>query len=186
MSKIFITSDTHFGQDKDFIWGKRGFNSVDEMNSKIIQNWNNVVSPEDTVYHLGDVMLGDTEKGIHCLEQLNGKIHIVWGNHCTNTRKELYKTCHNVVESCGFATIIKHKGYTFYLSHYPTITSNYDVDKPLKSRVINLAGHSHVFDPYSDWDKGLIYHVEMETNNCTPWDLDIIIKNIKEKLNEEK
>jgi calcineurin-like phosphoesterase family protein len=182
MGKIFLTSDTHFGHNKPFVWEERGFSSVEEMNYRIIQNWNNIVSSEDTVYHLGDVMLGDTNKGIYCLEQLNGKIHIVWGNHCTNTRKELYKTCHNVIESCGFATIIKHKGYTFYLSHYPTITSNYDIDKPLKSRVINLCGHSHVTDPFADWEKGLIYHVELDAHNCYPVCLDDIIEDIKNKL----
>ena len=31
MSNIWLTSDTHFGHDKDFIWGSRGFKNVYEM-----------------------------------------------------------------------------------------------------------------------------------------------------------
>ena len=32
VSKIFVTSDLHFGHDREFIWKARGFNSVQEMN----------------------------------------------------------------------------------------------------------------------------------------------------------
>ena len=35
--------------DKEFIWGARGFNSVDEMNIEIVKRWNSVVAPEDIV-----------------------------------------------------------------------------------------------------------------------------------------
>lgn len=35
---IYFTADLHFGHNKEFIYKKRGFNSVDEMNNKIIEN----------------------------------------------------------------------------------------------------------------------------------------------------
>ena len=47
MSKIWLTSDLHFGHDREFIWGPRGFKNVNEMNEAIIKNWNAVVAPED-------------------------------------------------------------------------------------------------------------------------------------------
>ena len=37
MSKIFLTSDSHFNHNKDFIYERRGFNSIEEMNEKIIE-----------------------------------------------------------------------------------------------------------------------------------------------------
>ena len=98
MGKIFLTSDTHFGHDRQFIWGPRGFESVWKMNGAIVENWNKTVNTEDDVYLLGDVMLGDNEYGLTCLKQLKGNIHIVRGNHDTNTRMELYNKCWNVVE----------------------------------------------------------------------------------------
>ena len=39
MEKIWITSDLHFGHDREFIWKARGFNSIEEMNETIIQKW---------------------------------------------------------------------------------------------------------------------------------------------------
>lgn len=97
--KIWFTSDTHFGWGhvKDFLWAPRGFNSIEEHDTAIIENWNSIVDPDDEVYHLGDVMLGDNEHGIKCLEQLNGRIHILIGNHDTDTRIQLYRQCKNVV-----------------------------------------------------------------------------------------
>jgi len=57
MSQIWFTSDTHFGHDRDFVWGVRGFKNVDEMNKEIIKRWNSVVAKDDIVYHLGDVII---------------------------------------------------------------------------------------------------------------------------------
>ena len=39
----------------------RPFNTVEDMNEHIVEKWNSVVSPEDTVYHLGDCFMGPLE-----------------------------------------------------------------------------------------------------------------------------
>ena len=59
MGKIYLISDTHFNHNKDFVYKARGFNSIEEMNEKIIENWNSVVTDEDTIYVLGDVIMGE-------------------------------------------------------------------------------------------------------------------------------
>lgn len=182
MGQIWVTSDWHFCHDRDFIWCPRGFNSVYEMNKAIVERYNAVVNPEDDVYCLGDCMLNDNEEGMRLIKQLKGHIHIIRGNHDTNPRMEMYKNCWNVVEVCE-GKYLNYNGYHFYLSHYPCLCSNEDFDKPLKSRVISLCGHSHVQDSFTDWDKGLIYHCEVDTNNCKPWSIDEIIEKIKEKIN---
>lgn len=177
MSKIWMTSDLHFGHDREFIWGPRGFKNVQEMNEAIVKNWNAVVAPEDKVYVLGDLMLGDNEAGIKMIKQLKGTIHVILGNHDTKTRAEMYKECPNVAD-VQHATVIKFKGYTFYLSHYPTMTSNHDENKPLKAQTISLCGHSHYTNKFEDMGKGIIYHVEMEAHNCKPILIEEIIKDI--------
>ena len=181
--KIFVTSDTHFWHNREFLWQPRGFNSVLEMNKEIINRWNSVVRYDDEVYLLGDLMLNNNDEGMRCLRQLNGNIHIILGNHDTDTRVDLYRDARYNIDVIGYATIIKYKGYHFYLSHYPTLTSNLDADKPLKARILNICGHSHTQDPFADWDKGYIFHAELDTNNCYPWLLDDIIEKIKEKIN---
>ena len=86
-------------------------------------------------------MLGDNEAGIKMIKQLKGTIHIILGNHDTKARAEMYKECHNVAD-VQYATIIKFKGYTFYLSHYPTITSNLEKEFG-KHCILNLFAHTH-------------------------------------------
>ena len=86
-NKIWFVSDTHFGHQKEFLWGPRGFESSKEHDEAVIRNWNSVVAPEDIVYHLGDVMLGDNEYGLECLKRLNGKIHIISKTEHGNKQK---------------------------------------------------------------------------------------------------
>ena len=178
MNNIWIISDTHFNHNKDFIWKARGFNSVEEMNETIIKNWNDVIQPDDVVYHLGDVMLNDNDGGLKILKNLKGKIHIIIGNHDTDSRIELYKNCYNVVEVV-YATRIKYKGKSFYLSHYPTLTSNLQTN-PDKT-IYNLFGHTHSTDKFYE-DQFYMYNVACDAHNCTPVSIDQIIEDIQKKV----
>lgn len=149
------------------------------MNQTIVENWNDIVKPEDDVYHLGDVMLGNNDENISYVKQLKGNIHIIRGNHDTDSRIAFYKKCWNVVEITE-GQFFKYNGYHFYLSHYPCIVDNYDNNKPLKARMISLCGHRHTQNPFEDFNKGLIYHVEMDAHGCYPISIDEIIQDIKE------
>lgn len=184
MSEIWLTSDSHFCHRQPFLYEPRGFKSIEEHDEAIIQNWNSLVKPDDIVYHLGDVMLNDDERGLKCLQRLNGHIHLIRGNHCTDNRLLKYAECWNVESVGDWATVIKSGKQSIYLSHFPTITSNFDVDKPLKARMVNVCGHTHTKDPFADWNKGLIFHCELDTNNCKPWNLEDILKVIRKRLEE--
>ena len=179
MGKTFLTSDTHFGHDREFLWGPRGFTNYKEHDIAVIENWNNTVTKDDIVYHLGDVMLGDNAYGISCLEQLNGQIKIIPGNHDTPTRLELYKNLPNV-EVLGLAEMIKYKKYNFYLSHHPTMTSNLEKAPYLRMHLINLYGHTHQQKPFYQ-DIPFMFHVGMDSNNCTPILLDDAIELMKKE-----
>lgn len=181
---IFVTSDLHFCHNRPFLYEPRGFHSVYEMNVAIVNNWNSVVSPEDDVYVLGDLMLNDNEEGARLLSILHGHLHIILGNHDTDARIELYKQCPNVVEVCD-AKRLKYNGYHFFLSHYPALTDNHDWDKPLAARCVSLCGHTHTQDRFYDWDKGCIYHCELDAHNNYPVPLDNIIADLQEKIQED-
>lgn len=190
MSKIFVTSDTHFGHDREFVWGPRGFSSIEEHDAAIIANWNSVVGPDDIVYHLGDVMLKDNEHGMNCLRQLNGTIYIVPGNHDTSTRLKLYDTLENVhvltsnVNGLKVGAIyLKHNKYNFYLSHHPTMTSNLEKAPQLGLHLINLYGHTHQQKPFYN-DIPYMFHVGMDSNNCTPVLLDDAIQMMKNEVHK--
>lgn len=86
----WLISDTHFGHKNilnftDSRTGKliRGdrFTDVDHMNETMIQNWNSVVKPEDTVYHLGDVFFGNKQDFQRLWSRLMGRKRLILGNH---------------------------------------------------------------------------------------------------------
>lgn len=184
---VYFTSDLHFCHDKDFVWQVRGFESIDEMNAEIVRRWNEIVYPDDDVYVLGDLTLGNVEEGLKLIAKLNGYLHIIRGNHDTDTKANRYLELSNVV-SVEFATIYKYKKAIFWLSHYPTITANYDDDKPWAKHLVCLFGHTHQEQPFYN-DNPYMFNVGMDAHNCTPISIEKIIETIrnkKQELNNEK
>lgn len=173
MSNIWITSDSHLNHAKPFIYEARGFNTIEEMNEAIIENWNKVVKPNDIVYHLGDVMLGaDLQAGLHLVSRLNGIKYLAYGNHDTDNRIKAFIEDH-LFEDVQMGYRIKAPGKkTFILSHYPQLVANFDNPKPIYS----IHGHTHSKDKWSD-----VYHtynVCMDAHNCTPVNLEDIVADI--------
>ena len=179
---VFFTSDTHFGHNREFLYAPRGFESIQEHDEEIIQRWNEVVGQEDTVYVLGDLMLNDNEHGMECLRRLNGHINILYGNHDTDIRKNLYATLPNAT-ILDYATVIKINKYQFYLSHYPSYTSNLENDAPLSQHLINLYGHTHQKTNFFQ-DIPFMYHVGLDSHDCYPVCFEQIIIDIKNKISE--
>ena len=183
MNEIFITSDTHFAHVADFLWKPRGFSCINEMNEAIIERWNNVVKPDDTIIHLGDIMLTDNKIGLKCLKRLNGTINIIWGNHDSPLRQTLIHTeCPNII-TLGYAHMFKYNKYHIYLSHYPTLTANFD-EKHFSQHVINFHGHTHQQTNWLQPENPFMYHVGMDSHDCTPIHIEDAITDIRNKWNE--
>ena len=182
MGKIFLSSDLHFGHDREFLWGPRGFKSSKEHDEAIIRNWNAVVGEDDDVYVLGDLMLGDNDWGVQCIEALNGNIHVIRGNHDTDRRWEFfYPTCVNV-DLVGWSDVLNYRKYHFYLSHFPTLTGNLEKES-LHQMTLNLFGHTHSKEKFFE-DRPYMYNVSLDANDNTPVLLDDIIERMKEKVQE--
>lgn len=187
---IYFTSDWHFGHDKEFLWGPRDCISSADHDETIMAKHNSIVTDEDDVYVLGDLMLGDYEYGLDKIKQMKGKLHIILGNHDTARRIELYRELPNVVEVV-YSTLIKVGKQHYYLSHYPSFTANYD-DKPYHSHIINLYGHTHqadkffcMGDPLFDYPNPFMYHVGLDSHNCYPVSIEQISKDIHEEVNKQ-
>ena len=80
MGKVWFTSDPHFGHRNIISYCNRPYANVEEMNAKLIENFNSVVSNDDTAYILGDVSLGRNWVR-ECVPQLNGRKILIKGNH---------------------------------------------------------------------------------------------------------
>lgn len=57
----YFTSDLHIGHDKDFLYKPRGFDSIEQHDTAIVKRWNDIVTPDDTVYILGDLCMSGNE-----------------------------------------------------------------------------------------------------------------------------
>lgn len=139
MENIFLCADTHFSHHAIIKCCNRPFDNIEEMNETIINNWNSMIGNNDIVYHLGDFMMGLTLKNINksfdkltqLVGRLNGKIHLISGNH----DKILIKLC-RIKNECPFEIIenrkfIKSQGRKITLTH-KALNDDY-----------TLHGHSH-------------------------------------------
>ena len=77
----WFTSDTHFGHANVIRYCDRPYSSLSEMDDVLVANWNQVVRPNDIVYHLGDFTLGGQEQAKAYFARLNGRISVVPGGH---------------------------------------------------------------------------------------------------------
>ena len=184
MGEIYFTSDTHFCHNQGFLYAPRGFTNVDDMNEAIIENWNKVVKPGDIVYHLGDTMLNNNVHGLECFKRLNGQIFLIYGNHDTDARKNLLFTeLPGKMLGGWYAWLIKYGKLSIYMSHYPTLTANYD-EKHFSQHVLSLHGHTHQQTNFLQLDNPFLYHVGMDSHNCTPVHIDEVLADIRNRWNE--
>ena len=123
---IFFISDLHLGHKNIIKYDERPFKDLDEMHTKIIQNWNAVVSPKSIVYFLGDLSLGKNYEYI--VHSLNGQKHMIMGNH---DHFEDIKSLNAFQKIHEYGTEIKvidkdsKYGYNqIILSHYPLLVWN--------------------------------------------------------------
>ena len=70
------------------------------------------------------------------------------------------------------------------MTHYPCMTGNLEKES-LKQMTLNLYGHTHQQTNFYQ-DMPFIYHVGLDSHNCTPVHIDQIIEDMKNKVDECK
>lgn len=130
-NRIYIISDTHFHHKKviEFEKEHRPFDSIEEHDETLVQNWNSTVNPKDTVYHLGDVYFGGRDNH-HILGKLNGVKHLIMGNHDCYPLGIYQKYFGKIFGACTF------RGTIF--THVPIHPSQFE-----NRFVGNIHGHLH-------------------------------------------
>jgi calcineurin-like phosphoesterase family protein len=178
---IFLTSDSHFSHTNIIKYCNRPFTNADLMNNRMFENWNSVVSPEDEVYHLGDVgcWFKDNSWIEEYVSKLNGKLRLIPGNHDKKLLQQLKRyfqildPIHNIrykSEEAGDIGIV--------LSHYPI----WSWEGMFHG---SLHGYGHTHNDINELAKGAI-HVGVDTNNFTPLSIDeFIVKATKRIIGNE-
>jgi len=130
---LYFTSDTHFSDVRVLRIDRRPFKDMPEHDAALIANWNDVVQPDDEVWHLGDFAKGGRAEVEALLERLHGRKHLIIGNNDPG----------ETVSANGWASVQHYAelvidGQLFVLCHYPFRTWN-----KMGKKSINLHGHSH-------------------------------------------
>ena len=136
---IFFTSDTHFGHSNIIWMCKRPYSDVEEMNQKLIENWNNVVKPDDLVFHLGDFTFGGQPLWRSIREQLNGNIILIKGNH---DDRNLKNGCKVLFDGVYDQVKFYIENRCIYLNHYPFLCYGGSY-RSEEDAVFQLFGHVH-------------------------------------------
>lgn len=186
---IYFTSDLHFHHKKVIEFSSRPFSFVEEMNQALIENWNHRVTPQDSVYILGDLTLKGTQLAMEALEQLQGKKYLVKGNHDLFVEKDYFN--HSLFEEISPYMELRTNHQLYVLCHYPMEEWNgYFRDS------IHLHGHIHGMPQYNENQRAMgnrRYDVGVDANGYAPVSLeeidlffrDILPNNHKKSLRRD-
>ncbi|UCI10566.1 metallophosphoesterase family protein [Mesorhizobium sp. B1-1-8] len=130
---LFFTSDTHFNDPRILRLDRRPFASLAEHDNALIASWNETVTPDDEVWHLGDFARhGKASVGV-LLSRLHGRKNLIIGN---NDSQETVAA--DEWASAQHYAELRVDGVMLILCHYPFRTWN-----QMAKKSINLHGHSH-------------------------------------------
>jgi calcineurin-like phosphoesterase family protein len=118
----FFISDTHFNHTNILSMQPRPFSTIEQHDEAIITRWNAVVAPADVVWHLGDFALGlnNPDRIRWIFSRLNGRKHLVYGNHDVRRDGALHPAIAGLEWSARPEAIafVKDEGHQIVLSHY--------------------------------------------------------------------
>jgi len=176
--QLFFTSDTHYAHSNicsaTTNWSvndgyARKFDSLEDMNQRLVDNINNMVGEDDILIHLGDWSFGGFDK----IEEFRSRIlckniHLVLGNHDHHIRNNR-DNIKNMFLSVSDYLQVQIDGADFVMTHYPFESWN-----GLNKGVIHLHGHVHL--PIGKkWGKGKRLDVGVDGNNLHPYSITEIV-----------
>lgn len=177
--KLFFTADTHFGHANIIKYCHRPFATIEEMDESLVRNWNAVVPPDATVFHLGDFCLDSKTRWKELFGRLNGKEkYLIIGNHDQGRIADGYNPGFTEVFD---RTCIDVDGRQVILNHTPL--------EKLASDVWQFYGHVHS-GPLNYDNKALPllqtlsptqYDVGVDNNGFRPVSFDQIMQTIVDK-----
>jgi len=155
------------------------------MDETIIENWNSVVKPEDTVYHLGDIALGPISESLAKVARLNGHKIAILGNHDRPFMRagkpdeqkwwDMYaEVFQKVVHWRGMLVDIGPNLDTVKVSHFPYEGDHTEIDRYADVRPHDIGtslihGHTHGSETLTHSKRGTpMYHVGVDAHNYEP------------------
>lgn len=176
----FFISDTHFFHKNiiKYSSNSRGhFTTVEEMNESIIEDWNNKVTNDDIVYHLGDFAFTNVTTATNIVNRLKGKIILIKGNHDHKLiRSPEFSNCFTKISQYYE---LKLDNRFIILCHYPILSWN-----GKEHNSLHFHGHTHGTIKYADnaFDVGLDNKIILKSNglpDLSPWEYSELLSHIQ-------
>ena len=185
--KIFFASDYHFYHGNVIKYDGRPFDNVREMNETLIENWNNKIGKDDTVFYLGDFSFKNGSPASEIAHELNGKIHFILGNHDDHRDIKSFGRFETISDyiHLNVADADANRGQQcITMSHFPMLSW----DK-INHGSIMLHGHEHgsmMKNPNYDWYyKRKVLDVGCNMHNYSPISFLEVKSYMKDKLIEK-
>lgn len=150
----FFTSDLHFGHANIIEYCGRPYRDVEEMDEDLIERFNSKVGPEDRTIFMGDILMGRFDVSIERLEQLNGELIVVPGNHdplfpthgARQSRKDRFTDCFDEVWELSGKYDLDGVGVNY--CHFPYVPDPWDRAelepyRPVDDGLWLIHGHVH-------------------------------------------
>jgi len=185
--QLFFTSDTHYSHSNicsaTTNWSvndgyARKFDSLEDMNQRLVDNINNMVGENDILIHLGDWSFGGFDKIEEFRSQINCKnIHLVLGNHDDHISRNkenvqrLFSSVQHYLKldirrPINKATVEK---FSFVCMHFPIISWD-----NMNQKVMHLFGHVHL-PPHLRVMEGRAMDVGCDGNGLKPISMDEVV-----------
>ena len=138
---VYFTSDLHLGHERAIEFSNRPFNSVEEMNTKLIERINDVVGKTDELWILGDFAYKISKDEVHKLRDkiFCRRVHLIYGNHDKDYSQD------QIFQSAQHYKELKTEYGKFILFHYPIVEWN-----AAHYGTVHLHGHIHSTGIYNE------------------------------------
>lgn len=168
----YYTSDDHFYHFNIIKLTNRSYKTVEDMNGDLIKRWNAKVGPNDDVYIMGDICYKyqDIQQVKDLLKKLNGKKHLIRGNHDKFLNSINWK---EYFEEVTYYKEISDEGRMVILFHYPIeewngyYRNSYMLYGHVHGNMDNIKKHPRKFN------------VGVDVNDFEPKTLDELIESNK-------
>jgi calcineurin-like phosphoesterase family protein len=191
--QLFFTSDTHYSHSNicsaTTNWSvndgyARKFDSLEDMNQRLVDNINNIVGEDDILIHLGDWSFGGFDKIEEFRSQINCKnIHLVLGNHDDHISRNkenvqrLFSSVQHYLKldirrPVNKATVEK---FSFVCMHFPIISWD-----NMNQKVMHLFGHVHL-PPHLRVMEGRAMDVGVDGNDLEPISMDEVVRILSDR-----
>jgi len=159
--QTWFTSDLHLGHHNIIGYCDRPFAGVEEMNAALLDNWNRLVDPDDTVWVVGDFAMGRIEESLGLTARLHGHKILVAGNHdrCWYGHGSRGEEWVDRYLSAGFERIVQGSAsvelddqVSATVCHFPYRGDSHDRDRYVEHRPVDDGSwlvHGHVHEKWA-------------------------------------